>query len=123
MFLDQAAIVLSGMGVLVTGVLALLFLRDPVGGMAATTHRPEKLPEVMTDRYVAFTILAIGATLYGDLNVIAVLFAAFAFMGFADAWIYARGGFPYGKHFAAGVAASIVAIVALLAKVSGGVQA
>ncbi len=120
MELGQVAIWLSGAGVLVTGVLAVLFLRDPVRGMAATTHRAEKLPEVMTDRYIAFTILALGATLYGDLNVIAVLFAAFAFMGFADAWIYARGGYPYAKHVGAGVAASVVVVVALLALFGSG---
>ena len=119
MTLEGAAIALSGMGILVTGVLALLFLRDPVAGMAQTTHRLEKLPEVMADRYIALMILTIGATLYGDMKVIAVLFASFAFMGFADAWIYARGGFSFAKHLAAGVAASIVVVVALLADGQG----
>lgn len=120
MTLAQAAIWLSGGGVLVTGVLALMFLRDPVSGMAATTHRAEKLPEVMTDRYIAFTILAVGATLYGDLKVIAVLFLSFSFMGFADAYIYARGGFPFAKHVGAGVAALLVAAVALVALIGRG---
>ena len=63
---------------------------------------------------------ALGATLYGDLNVIAFLFAAFAFMGFADAFIYARGGHPISKHVTAGIAASIVAVVACLAQTSNG---
>ncbi|WP_306116636.1 MULTISPECIES: hypothetical protein [unclassified Roseovarius] len=115
MTLYTAAIALSGVGILVTGALALAFLRDPVAGLEQTTHRSEKLPEVMADRYIAFTILALGATLYGDLNVIAVLFATFAFMGFADAWIYARGNFPIAKHLGAGIAALIVVAVALLA--------
>lgn len=115
MTLAQVTIALSGVGVLVTGALALVFLCDPVAGMAAATHRAEKLPEVMADRYVAFAVLALGATIYGDLNVIAVLFAAFAFMGFADAWIYARGGFAYVKHLGAGIAASVVVLMALLA--------
>lgn len=109
------AIVLCAAGVLVTGALAVAFLRDPAMGMAQTAHQYEKLPEVMTDRYIAFTALTIGATLYGDLKVIAALFAAFAFMGFADAYIYQRGGFPIAKHMAAGAAATIVMIVALLA--------
>ena len=119
MTLEGAAITLSGVGILVTGALALVFLRDPIAGLTHTTHRMEKLPEVMTDRYIAFTMLTVGATLYGDLNVIAVLFTTFAFMGFADAWIYARGGFAYGKHLAAGIAASIVVIVAVLAMGQG----
>jgi hypothetical protein len=83
--------------------------------MAQTTHRAEKLPEVMADRYIAFTALTIGATLYGDMKVIAVLFGAFAFMGFADAWIYRRGGYPIAKHMAAGVLAMSVVVIALLA--------
>ena len=120
MTLAQAAIWLSGGGVLVTGVLALMFLRDPVSGMAATTHRAEKLPEVMTDRYIAFLIPAIGATVYGDLKVIAVLFFAFSFMGYADAYIYARGGYPYAKHVGAGTAALLVAAVAVLALLGSG---
>lgn len=115
MTLAGLAILLSGVGILVTGALALLFLRDPAIGMKQATHRLENLPQVMTDRYIAFTILAIGATLYGDLKVIAVLFGTFAFMGFADALIYARGGHPYGKHLAAGIAAGLVVLVALLA--------
>ena len=115
MTLAGAAIALSGVGILVTGALALMFLRDPVAGMAQTTHRIDKLPEVMADRYIAFAMLALGATLYGDLKVIAVLFTSFAFMGFADAWIYARGGFPIAKHLGAGIAAAIVVVVALMA--------
>jgi len=115
MTLAQVAISLSALGVLATGALSYLFLRDPVAGMAQTTHRAEKLPEVMADRYIAFTALTIGATLYGDMKVIAVLFGAFAFMGFADAWIYRRGGFPIAKHMAAGVLAMSVVVIALLA--------
>lgn len=115
MTLAAVAIALSGVGIVVTGALAFLFLRDPVAGMAQTTHRLEKLPEVMADRYIALAMLALGATLYGDLKVIAALFTSFAFMGFADAWIYARGGFPIAKHVGAGIAALIVVVVALLA--------
>ncbi|MDJ0821797.1 MAG: hypothetical protein QNJ09_08320 [Paracoccaceae bacterium] len=115
MSLTTLAIVLSGAGVLVTGRLALIFLRDPQKGLEQTTHRAENLPEVMTDRYIALTVLALAATLYGDLKVIAVLFATFAFMGFYDAWIYAREGHSYVKHLGAGVSASIVVAVASLA--------
>lgn len=119
MTLTGLAIALSGAGVLVTGALAVLFLRNPVAGLAQTTHRAEKLPEVMADRYVGMVLLAVGATLYGDLKVIAVLFSVFAYFGFHDAWIYARGGFPIAKHVSAGVAGLIVAIVAMLAMRQG----
>jgi hypothetical protein len=47
--------------------------------------------------------------------VIALLFAAFAYMAFHDAWIYARAGQAVAKHIGAGVAALIVVVVASLA--------
>lgn len=109
------AITLSGVGVLATGLLAALFLRDPMVGMAVTTHRAEQLPQVMANRYVAMVILTIGATLYGDPKVIALLFLAFSYMAFHDAWIYGRAGFAVAKHIGAGVAALCVVMVATLA--------
>lgn len=116
MSLAMLAIYLSAGGVIATGALAVLFVRNPASAMAIATHRPEKLPCVMADRYIAFCGLALFATLYGDLNVIAALFGAFAFMGFADAFIYARGGFPAAKHLLAGALALIVTSIALLAQ-------
>ncbi|GAB4301240.1 MAG: hypothetical protein Kow0058_16220 [Roseovarius sp.] len=118
----QLAIWLSGAGVLVCGGLALVFLRDPLRGMAIAAHRPEQLPQVMADRYVAFTLLAAAATLHGEAGGIAVLFAVFAVMGLADAWIYARAGHAHGRHLAAGLAAALVAGVALLALLQAGAE-
>lgn len=115
--LGSLAIAGSAGGILVTGLLAAMFLIDPAKGMAWATHRVANLPRVMTDRYVAFTLLAIGATLYRDMNVIAFLFAVFAFIGLADAWIYARDRAPYSKHLMAGVAAALVAAVAVAAMI------
>lgn len=109
------AIALSGAGVLVTGLLSALFLRDPVAGLAATTHRAEQLPQVMANRYVAMLILAVGATVYADFKVIALLFAAFSYMAFHDAWIYGHAGHSVVKHVGAGIAALNVAVVAVLA--------
>lgn len=114
MTLQTLTVLLCFGGALVTGVLAVTFWRNPEAGMAAATHRPEKLPLVMIDRYIAFTFLAIAAAFYGDPLVIAVLFVAFAFMGLADGVIYARAGFPHIKHTAAGLASLIVAGVAML---------
>ncbi len=74
----------------------------------------------MADRYIANLALALAATLYGDLWVIAVLFAVFAFMAFADALIYGRAGKPFTPHLVAGIGASAVALVALVAKLAGG---
>ncbi len=105
----------AAIGVIALGVLAVQFLRDPQHGLVRTTHRVADLPRVMANRYTAFTMLACGATAYRDLNVIAFLFAVFAFMGFADAWTYAQAGAPYSKHLIAGAAALFVAGVAIAA--------
>ena len=121
MTLPALAIALSWAGVVITLALAVSFLISPAFGMVQAQHRIERLPRVMTDRYVAFVALALGATLYGDLMVIAYLFAVFAFMGFADAVIYARSGNPNWKHIAAGVAATVVSGVVFAAHNSTGV--
>ena len=92
-----------------------MFVRDPVKGMLQTTHHPEQLPQVMTGRYIALTAFALGATIYGNMAVIAFLFAVFAFLGFADAIIYTHAGRPAAKHLIAGVTALAVAACALAA--------
>jgi len=110
--LASFAIILSAVGVCVTALLAGLFLRDPVSGMAQVTHRAEDLPNIMTGRYIGFFLLALGATVYGDLKVITFLFAVFAFVSFFDTWTYARRGHKYAKHLQAGIASSLVVVVA-----------
>ena len=111
--LSTVALAGSSLGVAVTASLAALFIRDPVRGMVQTTHHPDQLPQVMTGRYVALTALALGATLYGNMVVIAFLFAVFAFLGFADAFIYSRAGRPALKHVIAGITAMSVMAVAI----------
>ena len=115
MTLASLAVILSVGGVLVTGLLAVLFIRDPQRGLVLATHRLEFLPMVMADRYMAMCFLAVGASVLGDLKVIAWLFAAFTLMGCSDAWIYARAGHPYMKHLLSGVAAAVVVAAALAA--------
>ena len=105
----------SALGVAVTGVLSALFIRDPVKAMVQTTHHPDQLPQVMTGRYIALTALALGATIYGNMAVIAFLFAVFAFLGFADAVIYYRAGRPALKHVIAGGMATTVMAMAIAA--------
>lgn len=118
--LPTLALTLSGVGVAVTGTLAALFVRNPAQGMQQTTHHAEQLPQVMTGRYVALTLLALGATIHANMAVIAYLFAVFAFLGFVDAFIYARAHRPMAKHLIAGIAALIVAAVALAAHLNTG---
>ena len=80
----------------------------------------EQLPQVMADRYVMMTALALAAAWFGHPGVIAVLFASFAYMGFHDAVIYARAGHPVTKHVAAGIAAGAVSGLAAFAQFRGG---
>ncbi len=118
--LGSLAILLCLIGAGATGLLAVMFARNPQAALDQTTHRLDQLPQVMADRYVAMTLLALGAAVYGDPRVIAYLFATFSLMGFVDAIIYARAGHAITKHFAAGAAALVVTLVALLAPPVGG---
>ena len=118
--LTLAAYGTATIGVLASARLALAFLRDPEQGLVMTTHRAEALPQVMADRYVAFAALALFAVLYRDLAVIAALFAAFAYMAFHDAFLYARAGHSSLKHLVAGGAAILVAVLSLAAIVQTG---
>jgi hypothetical protein len=114
--LASLAQIAAGLGALVTLWLAVDFARDPEAGMRRATHRPEMLPQVMVGRYAAFTALAIGAVLYGDLVVIAALFAVFAALSAYDAALYARAGHPFAPHAAAAVGCCIVIGLAAAAR-------
>ena len=104
--------------VLILGYMAFLFLRDPTDGMRQTTHRVEMLPRVMADRYTAFAILAVVLTIYGDLRLMATLFAVCAFMGFADGLIYKRANLPHMKHTASGILSAGALVITLIALAS-----
>jgi len=113
--LSQAVIWLSVAGALSTGALALGFALSPRWAMVKVSHHLENLPGVMADRYLGFALLALGAAFYGEPVVIAFLFAVFAVMSFADALIYVRAGKAVAPHLSAGVSATIVTGLALLA--------
>jgi len=110
----------GGITVLILAALAWAFWSDPDRGLEQTTHRLEKLPSVMADRYTAFAFLALVFTIYGDLNVLIALFAVCAFMGFADGLIYARAGYPHMKHTISGVLSSVALAVAIVARLTEG---
>jgi len=110
----------GGVTVLILALLAWAFWTDPDKGLEQTTHRLEKLPLVMADRYTAFAVLALVFTIYGDLNVLIALFAVCAFMGFADGLIYARAGHPHIKHTTSGVLSTVALAIATAARVTEG---
>lgn len=105
---------------LILTALAYAFWTDPEKGLTQTTHRLEKLPLVMADRYTAFAVLALAFTIYGDLNILMIFFAVCAFMGFADGMIYARAGHPHMKHTISGILSVVAFIVTLMARLSAG---
>ncbi len=112
--------VCGGVTFVILVMLAWAFWSDPERGLAQTTHRVEKLPYVMADRYTAFAVLALVFTLYGDVNVLIALFAVCAFMGFADGLIYARAGHPHMKHTISGVLSTVALAIAVAARLTEG---
>jgi hypothetical protein len=121
MTLAQTVTTCAGIGALIPAYIGLLFWRDPQRAMVQATHRSDQLPMVMVDRYAAFALFAAAAALSGSMPVIAVTFAILAVPGLCDAVIYARAGYPFAKHLAAGVAALFVAVLAgVAAQLSGG---
>ena len=120
MTLSLLTTICGGVTVLILALLAWAFWTDPAKGLEQTTHRLEKLPTVMADRYTAFAVLALVFTIYGDLNVLIALFAVCAFMGFADGLIYARAGHPHMKHTISGVLSSVALAIATAARVTEG---
>ena len=104
---------------LLLGVFAWLFAVNPAAGFRQTTHRAEQLPYVMSDRYAALTLIALGLVFFGSLPMVAVFFIACAIMGFGDAWIYARAGHSHIKHTGAGIAATVALVITLIAITTG----
>ena len=116
-------LILLGVGAVLTGLLALAFYRDPAEGMAEATHRPEQLPLVMIDRYLAVTVIQIGLFFFGSLEMVAVFCIAGMIMGLGDGLIYARAGYPHMKHTSSGILALVALVVTLYFIVTSGATA
>ena len=111
---EALAVALVGWtAVLVTAGLTLLVAADPGRGLAALTHRPEFLPQVMAVRYAGHALLALGGALLAEPDVMLALMLAFALISIGDTIIYARAGHRVAPHAIAG-AASLAAIALLL---------
>jgi hypothetical protein len=119
MSLVQLVGILGAAGAGWLAVLAVVFLFNPPRGLVMTDHTEDQLPRVMTDRYLFFAALAFGAVWLREPRLIAFVFGGFAFLGFADAFIYARVGKPIRKHVVAGIASSIIAVLALIVELTG----
>lgn len=119
---ELAALSLSGAASVVILAIALRFRSDPEKAMHTVEHVGAALHWVMAGRYLAFALLALGATLYGDFVVICGLFGVFAFLGFYDTVLYSRLGAPIATHLWAGLGSLIVAGTAFAALSGGGLQ-
>ena len=100
-------VVLLGIGALMVWSLAWAFYSDPAKGMETATHRPEKLPLVMVDRYLAVGLIQLGLIFFGSLEMVGVFCVAGAVMGLGDGLIYARAGLPHAKHTSSGILALV----------------
>lgn len=114
--IETAAYGLAGAASLMIVWIALQFRSNPSAALHSVEHLEAALPWVMAGRYLAFALLSIAATLYGDLSVIAGLFGVFAVLGFFDTVLYSRLGAPVFKHLTAGLGALVVAAVAFIAE-------
>lgn len=101
--LETATIALAVLCLTLTGGFGVLFALNPKRGMELATHRLEKLPLVMADRYVGTALLLLGVIWSGNMGLLAWFLGVVGVAGFIDAWIYARDGHRFGKHLFAGV--------------------
>lgn len=101
--------------VLLVGYMAYLFWTDPERGLRETTHRRDRLPYVLADRYTAFAVLGLGMIAFGQYPIITVYFLAGSIMGLADGAIYARAGHPHVKHTVSGILSLLAMIVTAVA--------
>ena len=115
MILSALVTVFLLIAVALVGYMAYLFWTNPERGLAETTHRIEKLPYVLADRYTAFAVLGAGMLVFGDFPIITVYFLAGTIMGLADGMIYARAGHPHLKHTASGILSALAMIVTAVA--------
>lgn len=118
MTLSLSVTVLLWITVALVGYMAWMFATNPERGLQVTTHRFEKLPYVMANRYTSFAILGVGMILFGDYRIIAVYFLSGAIMALSDGVLYARAGQSYIRHLASGTFSILATIVSSLAWVT-----
>lgn len=103
---------------LACGAFALVTM-VAMGQAVARAHPPMRFLSMLPDRYVALGLLTAFVTWYGDLTVLAALFAVGTLIGLAEGWIYWRRVMPHSKHTDSG----IMSFVAFLATPAARIQA
>lgn len=98
------------------GIVTLLLATNRQSGLRMIGHRVEMLPQAMLVRYGGMTLLAVIAAWLGLPTILFAILLAFAVIGFGDAYIYRRVGHPFRLHLIAGGAATVGALLALIAK-------
>lgn len=99
-------------------VLFLIFVtvmlaRQKQTGLKLIQHRAEMLPQAMLVRYASAAILAVIASFIGAPKMLFAMLLMIAVIGFGDAYIYRRAGYPHWMHLGLGGAALIGAFFAL----------
>lgn len=108
--------ILVALAAVALAVAMVLLATNRQSGLRMIGHRVEMLPQAMLVRYGGLLLLAaIGAWLNLRDFLLAVLVIG-AVIGFGDAFIYRRAGWPFRLHLIVGGVAAIGALLAFFAK-------
>lgn len=109
---DVAGLALGLAAIVILARIVRCWLKNP-RAYEETGHDREKFGPVMAGRYIFFGLMLLGAMVTLNLLALAFVFACLSFLGFFDAVIYKEPPFEPRKHFQAGVASAVAAIICL----------
>ncbi len=108
--------ILVALAAVALAVVTVLLATNRQSGLRLIGHRVEMLPQAMLVRYGGLMLLAaVGAWLNLRDFLLAVLIVC-AVIGFGDAFIYRRAGWPFRLHLIVGGLATLGALLAFFAK-------
>lgn len=93
-------------------VIAIMLALNSMSALKWIGHRVEILPQAMLVRYGGMALLAACAAWLGLPALLTSTLLVFAVIGFGDAFIYRRAGYPFKLHLAAGGTALVLAALA-----------
>jgi hypothetical protein len=114
------ALSLAALCMILTAFFGVMFALNPERGMALASHWPEKLPLVMSDRYIGTAFLLLGVLLFGNYGLLSWFLAVVGAAGLGDVYIYARAGRPVAPHLIASLLYGSAALLALTAHLTNG---